>query len=385
MTNSSPSPRPTGSRINQVLIVVFVGLLWLPLLDTVFHLDRAPAVNENREAAPRPVFTGWSETKEFFQAIERYHDDHFGFRKRLVRWHSGWKKSFFHEAAVREVIIGRDGWLYTATNQMIEHYTRMKQFSAEDLDAWQKLFETRRDWLAQRGIQYLVVFTPDKQTVYPEHLPDWLKRGAAPSKLDQMITRLNEHSTVAVLDLRPTLLEAKQHAPVYLMTDTHWNQRGIFVSYQTLITKLSTQIPGLEPLPSTSFTWQDIPHPGDLAVMLGQESSFPEQNRVTMTPQEPLQITETALPSAKRVAMTTTRNPKAMGKAIVYHDSFGHGWIPLIGYHFGEVIYIAKRPIDPALIEKEKPIIVIDQIVERILNVKDPHVIMADDGIAGAK
>ena len=382
MTTSSPSTRPTGSRINLVLIVVFIGLLWLPLLDTVFHLDSAPAVNENREAAPKPIFTGWSETKEFFQGSERYYDDHFGFRKRLVRWHSGWKEKAFHEAAVRDVIIGRDGWLYTATNEMIENYTRIKQFSAEDLDAWQKLFETRRDWLAQRGIQYLVVFTPDKQTIYPEHLPDWLKRGTAPSKLDQIMQRLNERSSVAVLDIRPTLLEAKQHEPVYLMTDTHWNQRGIFASYQALITKLSAQVSGLTtPLPATFFTWQNSPLPGDLAIMLGQESSFPEGNRVSFSPKEPLQIEETSLPSAKRVAMTTTRNPKATGKAIVYHDSFGHGWIPLIGYHFGEVIYIAKRPIDPALIEREKPIIVIDQIVERILSVKDPRVIMSDDGL----
>ncbi len=381
MTNAPTPSRSTGSRLNLALIIVFVGFLWLPLLDSAFHLDRAPAVNENREAAPKPVFTGWSETKEFFQEIERYYDDHFGFRKRLVRWHSGWKEKLFHEAAVREVIIGRDGWLYTATNEMIENYTRIKQFSAEDLDAWQKLFETRRDWLAQRGIQYLVVFAPDKQTIYPEHLPDWLKRGAAPSKLDQIIARLNERSTVSVLDLRPTLLDAKQREPVFLMTDTHWNQRGIFATYQTLITKLSALFPGLTPLPATFFTWQDSPHPGDLAVMLGQESSFPEKNRLSITPQEPLQTEEASLPSAKRVAMTTTRNPKATGKAIVYHDSFGHGWIPLIGYHFGEVIYIAKRPIDPALIEREKPLVVIDQIVERILNVKDPRAISADDGL----
>jgi len=380
MTNAPTPSRSTGSRLNLALIIVFVGLLWLPLFDSAFHLDRAPAVNENREAAPKPIFTGWSKTKEFFQEIERYYDDHFGFRKRLVRWHSGWKEKLFHEAAVREVIIGRDGWLYTATNEMIENYTRIKRFSVEDLDAWQKLFETRRDWLAQRGIQYLVVFAPDKQTIYPEHLPDWLKRGAVPSKLDQIIARLNERSTVSVLDLRPTLLDAKQREPVFLMTDTHWNQRGIFATYQTLITKLSAQIPGLTPLPATFFTWQNSPHPGDLAVMLGQESSFPEKNRLSITPQEPLQIDETSLPSAKRVAMTTTRNPKASGKAIVYHDSFGHGWIPLIGYHFGEVIYIAKRPIDPALIEREKPLVVIDQIVERILNVKDPRAIMTDDG-----
>lgn len=381
MTNAPSPSRPPGSRLSLTLIIVFVGLLWLPLLDSAFHLDRAPAVNENREAAPQPVFTGWSESKEFFQAIERYYDDHFGFRKRLVRWHSGWKEKFFHEAAVREVIIGRDGWLYTATNEMIENYTRIKQFSAEDLDAWQKLFETRRDWLAQRGIQYLVVFAPDKQTIYPEHLPDWLKRGAAPSKLDQIIARLNERSTVSVLDLRPTLLDAKKREPIFLMTDTHWNQSGIFATYQTLITTLSTQFPGLTPLPASFFTWQDSPCPGDLAIMLGQESSFPEKNHLSITPREPLQIEATSLPSAKRVAMTTTHNPKASGKAIVYHDSFGHGWIPLIGYHFGEVIYIAKRPIDPALIEREKPLVVIDQIVERILNVKDPRAILTDDGL----
>jgi hypothetical protein len=270
---------------------------------------------------------------------------------------------------------------------MIENYTGMKRFSPQELETWQKLFESRRDWLAQRGIKFLVAITPDKQTIIPQYLPDWLKRAPGPSKLDQLLTHLRAHSTVPVLDCRTTLTAANQHEPVFLMTDTHWNQRGAFFAYQALIARLAEQIPGLQPVPESAFSWQNVPTPGDLAIMLGQETAFPEKSRWMMTPATlpPLQIEQTVRPTAKRAAITTTRFAGAKGKAIVYHDSFGDFWIPLIGYHFSEVIYVAKRPLDPALIEREKPLVVIDQIVERILNVKDPAVLLSDDGIVTAR
>ncbi len=38
----------------------------------------------------------------------------------------------------------------------------------------------RREWLAARGIAYVVTVVPEKFTIYPEHLPAWVtkSRGA---------------------------------------------------------------------------------------------------------------------------------------------------------------------------------------------------------------
>jgi len=375
---------------NVVLIILFVALIWLPTIDTLFSIDDAPRLSENRAMATKPVFTGLANTKEYLAGLELYFNDHFGYRKMFVRMQSSWKRKLFGETSVSVAMIGRDGWLYTTVNRMIENYTGLSRFTVEDLAAWQVLLEARRDWLQKRGIAYVVVVTPDKHTIYPEHLPQWLRPAPGPTKLDQWLEYLQQHSALHPLDLRSVLLKAKNEHAVYLMTDTHWNSLGAFLGYQQLIQEISRQVPTVQPLPATSFTQQPISGlKGDLAVLLGQESSFPEKQATFMVsaPNLPkLQIEEAMLQAGeKHVSITRTHNPQAIGSAIVFRDSFGAAWIPFLGYNFREVIFLNQREFDTALIEKEKPLIVIDQIVERIVNTYDPIRLMANDGIVGQR
>lgn len=383
---STPKADPMKTA-NTVLIVLFVLIVWLPTIDSFLHLDKTPRLNENRAMATMPVFSGITNTKDYLAALELYFNDHFGYRQALVRTQSKWKRALFAEAAVSEAMIGGDGWIYTTANRMIENYTGVTRFTPKDLAGWQTLLETRRAWLQKRGIAYVVVTTPDKHTIYPEHLPSWLKPAPGPTKLDQWLAHFHQHSSLQPLDLRPLLLETKKNHPVYMMTDTHWNGLGAYLSYQALIREVSKQVPSVQPLPDDAFTLQPISgYKGDLAVLLGQESNYPELQANVFVPAPTLpklEITETMVHAGKKhVAITRTHNPQGTGTAIVFRDSFGVAWFPLIGLHFRDVIFVAQRDFDLALIEKEKPVVVIDQIVERIVNTYDPVEMMAREGLA---
>ncbi|MFT3782487.1 MAG: hypothetical protein QM790_10780 [Nibricoccus sp.] len=381
------APKAESFKVtNTILIVLFVTLLWLPTIDSLFSIDHTARLNENRALATKPAFTGIVHTRDYLAGLETYFNDHFGFRKAFVRMQSKWKRKLFGEAAVSEAIIGSDGWIYTTANRMIESYTGVSRFKPSELVAWQKLLETRRAWLQQRGIAYFVVITPDKHTIYPEHLPDWLKAPPGPTKLDQWLEQFRIHSTLRPLDLRPILLVEKAKRPVYLMTDTHWNSLGAFISYQAVVRELGKQLPHLAPIPESSFQLQaDANFKGDLAVLLGQESSFPERQAVQLIPSAELpkiQIEETIQHTGnKHVTITRTHNDKAAGKAIVFRDSFGTFWYQFFGYNFRDVIFLSQREFDPGLIEREKPDVVIDQIVERIVNTHDPVEMLERDGL----
>src|SRR5471032_1208221 len=98
---------------------------------------------------------------------------------------------------------------------MIDDVMGNRPFRDSELEAWRDLLQGRHDWLAQRGIRYLFVIPPDKHTIYPEHLPDWLVTAARPpQRLDQFIQYMKAHSDVPVLDLRQTLLDAKKDVRV---------------------------------------------------------------------------------------------------------------------------------------------------------------------------
>ena len=253
MHPATNSIRPRGSWADWILIAVFLLLLWAPMADKIFHLDHSRVPGENRLPARRPQLRELrsGQVQQFLAAGEAYFNDHFGFRKKLIRWFQNWKLGFYHDRSVYKVVTGPNHWLFIGEEQMVEHYLGLEKFSPQKLQGWQTLLEKRRDWLAARGIKYLFVIPPDKQTIYPEELPAWL-RNAAPAeretKLDQLLKYMQAHSTVQILDLRPVLLAAKQTAPTYLQTDTHWNLFGCFVACQEVIKTLSPQFPDLPPL-----------------------------------------------------------------------------------------------------------------------------------------
>jgi alginate O-acetyltransferase complex protein AlgJ len=389
-----PNPRQL-EKVRQgaqwMVIAVFFGLLWLPTLDSFFHLDKAPIPDENRLPAKFPAFNQrLGGIRDFIAGLESYYNDHFGFRKRLIRWNNHWKHTLFRESPLPTVVTGRDGWLYYSGDGMIEECLGLTQFQPNELHEWQSLLENRRDWLAQRGIRYLFVIVPNKESIYPEFLPAWMGKARSTTKLDQFFAYMQTNSTVEILDLRPSLLEAKKTCQLYKMTDTHWNYAGAFVAQQELIRTLARQLPGLKPLSLASFKKTSMQrNGGDLAHMLGQDRTILEPADPSLTPLPPLQpLDETTAPQLvasnkwnKDTYPVLTENPDQTGTAILFRDSFSEFWTPFLGYYFGKVIYLWEETWEPAFIEKEKPVVVIDEVVERFIYTRSPAKLKASDNL----
>lgn len=377
--NSESGNKRLQAFWDALTIIVFLGLLWLPGLDHFFKLDHAPPPTENRLLAKWPRFNGLGGSRDFIAGIESYFNDHFGFRKRLVRLCHHWKSQLFHDASSPEVIVGRDGWLFYSGGSMLENCTREAAWTEQELRDWRRLLETRRDWLRARGIKYLFVAPPDKHTVYPEHLPTWIEINAKPTKIQQLVQYMKAHSTVETLDLSETLINAKRIRVDYLKTDTHWNRFGGFIAYRALVEALAGQIPGLEPLALDTYDWKPSPaKPGDLFIMMGSTGSYTETEAVQPVPlPSPNLVYEPARfrphPGPPETRSCFTLNEKASGKALVFHDSFACSWYAFLERQFREVIYVWQYDWDRPLIEREKPDVVIDEILERFFNVQDPN------------
>jgi alginate O-acetyltransferase complex protein AlgJ len=372
---------------NAALILGFLVVIWLPTWDCLWDLDHRPTLNENRKLAEFP--NTFTTPGPYLAAFGDFYEDHFGFRNQLVHWNTHWRQSIFHESPVTTTLQGEHGWLYWAREGMEENFTGRAQFSPRDLQNWQKLLEARRDWLAQRGGKYMFVVAPNKETIYPEYLPKWLVKNGQPGKLDQFLAYMRLHSTVPVLDLRPDLIAAKAQGPTYLQTDTHWNSFGAFVAYQQLINALQPQFPDLKPLGLDCFSRKcTLGRGGDLAVCLGQEGELPEPLRVTFRPQPPLQPLHPVVRDNQNGHhdCTITQNPAHSRKVILFRDSFAEAWIPFIGYHFNQVIYLSHTVWNRDILEREKPDLVIDEMVERKFNNHSPlDLLQADQTTATGK
>src|SRR5262245_57932336 len=157
----------TASPADIALIGVFVCGITLPLIGLAFDLDASFAINENRVLKTWPSWS-WDRAAmaEFPPKFEAYFNDHFGFRKRLIQGLSVAKVLGLGVSSNPDVIMGKDGWLFYAGDGSYDYYRATKPFTPAELERWRQVFQQRHDWLAERGIRYLVFFAPNKETIY---------------------------------------------------------------------------------------------------------------------------------------------------------------------------------------------------------------------------
>ena len=387
--NWLPANEVLQRRSNIALIATFLIFVWLPTADTLLHFDHTPTPNENRLPAAFPKFrASLAGIHDYVAGTEAYFGDHFGFRNRLIHWERQWKWQFFHDARAMITIIGKDGWLYFSDGRTVDDIRGTHPFSDAELDAWRTLLTGRRDWLAKRGIRYLFVLPPDKHTIYSEHLPDWLQQpGRHGRRVDQFLAHMRSHSDVPVLDLREALFDAKMKEAIYEQTDSHWNDAGAFAAYQRIVREVSALGIPATAVARANFhdTRTDEPG-GDLAVMLGLENRLIEKQRTLLTALPPLlPLDSPADPNLipkKWVPGTEPRvsvYPSASGKVVMFRDSFGIALTKFFGYSFNRVVYVWQEHWDKPFIERERPDIVIDELLERILIDRDPDELRKKD------
>ncbi len=249
------------------------------------------------------------------------------------------------------------------------------EFPQSFVDGTVAELERRAKWLAERGIAYLVVAVPDKFTIYPEHLPSWVGRGPLPTPYDRIRDALARGGLVSFVDLRPALLAAKPRAQLYFKTDSHWNFNGALVGYGEIMNAVRAKLPDrladVAPVKRPAYVPGVDFYSGDLLQMLGMPSRIREDDVAPLS--------KVFADAAARCAQRTdkdefpgfefyTCNKPGLPRAVVLRDSMAIALVPMMSENFSRVIYASTRELDRALIEREKPDIVIEELVERTLH-----------------
>jgi len=361
---------------DRTLIVIFIVTLFLPMAGMVLNLDHDTPSGENRTLAVWPELR-WdaASLRTLPDQLTRYFEDHFAFRVRLVRWQAILRLQALGVSPSASVIKGRDGWLFYADDGAMEDYAAAPPFTDEELELWRNTLQDTSDWLRAQGIAYLFVIPPDKHVIYQEYMPHTIRR-AAVSRIDQLVSYLRQYSTVRVLDLRPPLLAAKGRERLYHRTDTHWNDRGAFVAYQSIVDALTEEIPGLRPTSRSAFEPRVVRSAGlDLAGMLGLTEVVREEDLV-LIPRRPAtaRILEPQHPNRRLThARIVTEAPNRGPRAVVFMDSFGPGLVPFLSEDFSRVVYLWQNNVDPQVVQQEGPQVVIQEWVGRALSTHVPY------------
>lgn len=346
-------------RFNAAVVAIFIAVITLPLAANLTGHDGADPGAENRQLATRA------------DGLDKWFEDHFGFRAMLVRWYGLSRLELLHTSPTSRVARGRDGWFFYLEDDAAEDYAQATPLTPAALRNWREELTRAQTWLSGQHIAFVFTIAPDKHVIYPEEMPAALNRVGVISHIDQVFEALR-HTGVAAVDVRPALVAAKSTERIFEKTDTHWNDRGALVAYQQIIEAVRAQAPGVPP----AWTRDDFDPVEqtieglDLSHMMGLTRAMREVDLV-LVPRRPrlARVVEPAgaLASAEEGYLVTEIPGSSLPRAVIFRDSFGSKLAPFLSEHFSRAVYFWQNDFESSVVLKEHPDVVIQEIVGRHL------------------
>jgi hypothetical protein len=198
-------------------------------------------------------------------------------------------------------------------------------------------------------------------------MPDALTKIHDQSRFDQVVAWFKEsHSTVRLIDARPRLMEARKSDRVFQKTDTHWNDLGAYVGYRIILDAVKDSVPGKRVVPRFPGEFErktTITVGGDLAYLMNLQDVFREE-RISLIGRVAIPPLPDPIPDPYVWNVDDPRLPRV----VMLRDSFATAMLPMLYPHFSHGVYRWNDVFDIALVEREKPDLVIVEMVERGLD-----------------
>ena len=366
------------------LVIAFLALIFLPMCVMVLPANRARPLPDGAEKMPVSPLQHYSQNAWLKPIVELYDGTQaflyrfkntFILRDTFVRWHGEAKVNWLKTSSSRDVVLGKQGWLFYTGDESIQDFRHLYPSSPKQLESMRAIFQEMRDRLAERNIKFLVVVAPDKHSIYPEFMPDTLRQLKGQSRLDQLSEVMKKQSKINFLDLRPALLAAKKNQQVYYANDTHWNDYGAFAAYQATAARMKAWFPQLKVASLQDYKIATMSrNGGDLTRLLGLQNISTEQFQVLqpISKNQTINEKEIQLHSFQHRLQSGSLTHSDNGEirsVMVFGDSFSDSKLKLFlsqhfktgrWYRFGD-----NRTIYLDLIDSVKPDLVIFETIQR--------------------
>ena len=207
--------------------------------------------------APEPA---WSATSWFDgsyqEAADAYVREHFGGRNALLRYQNLKNFRLFGEISARDVVAGKDGYLYErdylrAARGTLDPPAGTFAGLGDDLREF-------RDTLRANGIGFLVVMAPGKGSFFPEHAPQPYADLPLDFENERKLLDILEDEKIDHLNFNAWFREIKPTHPYALFPQKgiHWTMYGQLMAMDSLLGWLANDLE--RPLPRVVFDSLEI-------------------------------------------------------------------------------------------------------------------------------
>ncbi len=282
----------------------------------------------------------------------------------MLTWLASTKWNYLHTPFIHKVEKGKGGWIFLQEEifgrNSIHQSLGVQRYTPMQLKLWTLLFKQRHEWTTDRGISYVLVAAPNKETIYPEYLPDrYTFKGVG--VLDQLQTALPE---IYWIDLRDCLRRQKNRGVLYFQDDTHWNAIGGFIGYQCIMRNLPEPF-RRQPREFSDCQSELVRKPsGDLARLALMDTDSGRLIQQLLPANSRVQVLDSLMTEAGSYLRANPQAPKQ--RVFFEHDSFLKDLIPHFAEHYSETAFWWKwQGFHSGFIASWQPQLVVNEIVER--------------------
>lgn len=335
----------------KIYIALFLIVCMVPALGMFVQGKVQPVGNEILQPAPKLTKSGKFNTEVLVESSD-YIADHFALRRPLASLWAGLNASVFNTSVEEQIMLGKDGWLFytdTAEDCMgMGLDDGLLRHAANNLSLIQ-------EYLESEGMDFCFVIAPNKGSLYPEMLPDYVKGDRSGANAVRLLPML-EQCGVNTADLFSAF---ENEEILYYETDSHWNSKGAALGADEILRSLGRD---------SNFYFGSFvageEHRGDLHEMLYPAGSHTETNLV---PSEAFSFTSLKDTAGGNAINIQTENPAAEGRLFCWRDSFGVSLYPYLAESFQTAQFSRSFPYElPKAAELGADCVVIE-LVERNL------------------
>lgn len=315
---------------------------------------------EKRELAPLPTLSSES-YQEFPKDMESYINDHAAFRSSFLSANAALNLKLFGHAESQDVLKGKDGWYFFMGGEALGDCLGTNRFSPDILSYIGSSIQTAADYFRSQGIEFIVMFPPNKEAVYGEYLPAGYQQVSEITKSEELIAYLRANSDVTILDPREYFRENTDYL-WYYKTDTHWNEAAGFAASQMII-----EAAGKTPTPITDVEVTYTPcKPGDLTNLFHLPEDLSEDVSASISGYlENTSPQMTDVNGNGSVVHSETVNAPDDRHLAFYRDSFGPAVAGTLSKYFKYTDFYHWQAFDASMLSERKPDILVYEIVDR--------------------
>ena len=232
-------------KISQIIFtIIFILIITVPMLTTNLKKNQISEA-EKRVLAPMAQLYNddGSLNKNFMVDFETWINDNIGFRSEMVVGNAKIQYYGFNILSNNSnMLLGPNKELNYATDTMLEDYQHLNYKSEDRLNIVAKAYQICSDYLSERGIDFYYFQCWDKHSIYPEHFPNSIVQFGDESKTDQIISVLENNTTIKIISPKEEFITNKTTYESYSLwgDPTHWTQRGAYEGYKLLMTEINS-------------------------------------------------------------------------------------------------------------------------------------------------